>query len=69
MPAQRTAATRFRQRQKFLLAQLGADDATWTRGRGRTLSQALIALPYYRRTNPVMARGARHVIREVLAER
>ncbi|MGW4509483.1 aminoglycoside phosphotransferase family protein [Streptomyces sp. NPDC004436] len=48
---------------------LGADDATWTRGRGRTLSQALIALPYYRRTNPVMARGARHVIREVLAER
>ncbi|MEV4743265.1 aminoglycoside phosphotransferase family protein [Streptomyces sp. NPDC049555] len=47
---------------------LGADDATWVRGRGRTLSQALIALPYYRRTNPAMARNARHVIREVLAE-
>lgn len=47
---------------------LGVDDATWRRGRGRTLSQALIALPYYRRTNPAMARNARHVIREVLEE-
>ncbi|GAA2262550.1 aminoglycoside phosphotransferase family protein [Streptomyces amakusaensis] len=47
---------------------LGVDDATWVRGRGRTLSQALIALPYYRRTNPVMAGNARHVIRAVLDE-
>ncbi|MGW5211011.1 aminoglycoside phosphotransferase family protein [Streptomyces sp. NPDC004051] len=47
---------------------LGVDDATWVRGRGRTLSQALIALPYYRRTNPVMAHNARHVIRAVLGE-
>jgi aminoglycoside phosphotransferase (APT) family kinase protein len=47
---------------------LSVDDATWTRGRGRTLSQALIALPYYRNTNPAMARNARHVIRTVLAE-
>lgn len=46
---------------------LSVDDATWTRGRGRTLSQALIALPYYRRTNPAMAHNARHVIRAVLA--
>ena len=46
---------------------LGVDDATWIRGRGRTLSQALIALPYYRTTNPAMADNARHVIREVLA--
>ncbi|KUJ66816.1 phosphotransferase [Streptomyces albus subsp. albus] len=45
---------------------VGVDDATWIRGRGRTLSQALIALPYYRRTNPTMARNARHVIRAVL---
>jgi len=45
---------------------LGVDDATWIRGRGRTLSQALIALPYYRRTNPAMAHNARHVIRAVL---
>jgi len=47
---------------------LSVDDATWTRGRGRTLSQALIALPYYRNTNPAMARNARHVIRTVLGE-
>lgn len=47
---------------------LGVDDATWNRGRGRTLSQALIALPYYRRTNPTMAHNARHVIRTVLGE-
>ncbi len=47
---------------------LAVDDATWTRGRGRTLSQALIALPYYRGTNPTMARNARHVIRAVLGE-
>ncbi|MEV7975028.1 aminoglycoside phosphotransferase family protein [Streptomyces sp. NPDC086519] len=47
---------------------LGVDDATWIRGRGRTLSQALIALPYYRKTNPAMASNARHVIRAVLAE-
>jgi aminoglycoside phosphotransferase (APT) family kinase protein len=48
---------------------LAVDDATWIRGRGRALSQALIALPYYRRTNPAMAHNARHVIRAVLDER
>ncbi|GHI35999.1 phosphotransferase [Streptomyces violascens] len=42
------------------------DDATWNRGRARTLSQALIALPYYRTTNPAMAHNARHVIRAVM---
>ncbi|MEU1801686.1 aminoglycoside phosphotransferase family protein [Streptomyces sp. NPDC019937] len=47
---------------------LAVDDATWTRGRARTLSQALIALPDHRTTNPAMARNARHVIRAVLGE-
>ncbi|MFI7693713.1 aminoglycoside phosphotransferase family protein [Nonomuraea sp. NPDC049655] len=47
-------------------AALGADDATWARGRGRALSMALIQLPYYKDTNPAMAANARHVIREVL---
>ncbi|MFH8974887.1 aminoglycoside phosphotransferase family protein [Streptomyces sp. NPDC017890] len=47
---------------------LGVDDATWRRGRGRTLSQALIALPHYRETNAAMAGNARHVIRAVLAD-
>jgi aminoglycoside phosphotransferase (APT) family kinase protein len=45
------------------------DDATWARGRGWALSFALIALPYYMHTNPVFVRDARHVIREVLADR
>ncbi|MFE1442612.1 aminoglycoside phosphotransferase family protein [Streptomyces sp. NPDC058739] len=45
---------------------LDVDDVTWRRGRARTLSQALIALPYYRDTNPAMADNARHVIRAVL---
>ncbi|OEJ23870.1 phosphotransferase [Streptomyces agglomeratus] len=47
---------------------LCVDDATWERGRGRTLSQALIALPHYRTTNRAMAHNARHVIRAVLEE-
>ncbi|OXM53627.1 phosphotransferase [Amycolatopsis thailandensis] len=47
---------------------LKVDEATWSRGRARTLSQALIALPYYRNTNPAMAGNARHVIRTVLRE-
>jgi aminoglycoside phosphotransferase (APT) family kinase protein len=45
----------------------GADEAGWARGRGWALSMALIQLPYYRTTNPVMAANATHVIREVLA--
>jgi aminoglycoside phosphotransferase (APT) family kinase protein len=48
---------------------IAVDDATWARGRGWALSFALIALPYYMHTNPVFVRDARHVIREVLAER
>jgi aminoglycoside phosphotransferase (APT) family kinase protein len=48
--------------------ELAVDDATWIRGRGRTLSQALIALPYYRETNPAMADNARYVLRSILAQ-
>ncbi|MGW7240996.1 aminoglycoside phosphotransferase family protein [Streptomyces sp. NPDC054804] len=47
---------------------LAVDEPTWISGRARTLSQALIALPYYRHTNPAMAHNARHVIRAVLDE-
>jgi aminoglycoside phosphotransferase (APT) family kinase protein len=47
---------------------LGADDATWRRGRGWALSVALIQLPYYARRNPPLAANARHVIAEVLAD-
>jgi aminoglycoside phosphotransferase (APT) family kinase protein len=48
---------------------LTVDDATWVRGRGWALSVALIQLPYYLTTNPVIAANARHVIAEVLADR
>lgn len=54
-------------REVFLEA-LRVDEAMWVRGRGRTLSQALIALPHYRETNPAMAHNARHVIRTVLGD-
>jgi aminoglycoside phosphotransferase (APT) family kinase protein len=47
---------------------LAPDDPTWHRGRGWALSMALIQLPYYHRTNPVIAANARHVITEVLAD-
>lgn len=50
-------------------AALEVDDATWARGRGWALSWALIALPYYLDTNPVMVRDARRTIAEVLADR
>jgi aminoglycoside phosphotransferase (APT) family kinase protein len=50
-------------------AALGADDATWARGRGWALSVALIQLPYYKETNPQVAASAQHVIHEVLADR
>lgn len=49
-------------------ATLRVDDATWARGRGWALFKALIQLPYYRDTNPVLAANARHVIHEVLAD-
>lgn len=49
-------------------AALGVDDSTWARGRGWALSVALIQLPYYRRTNPVLAASSRYVIRTILDE-
>jgi len=48
-------------------AALDVDDATWLRGRGRVLSQALIVLAYHKDTNPALANDLRHVIGEVLA--
>ncbi|CCH17343.1 Aminoglycoside phosphotransferase (fragment) [Micromonospora lupini str. Lupac 08] len=45
---------------------LGVDDATWERGRGWALEQAINALHYYVETNPVMAGIARHTLRAVL---
>jgi aminoglycoside phosphotransferase (APT) family kinase protein len=49
-------------------AALEVDDATWARGRGHALSQAIIFIPYYLDTNPAGVRIARRVVDEVLAE-
>ena len=48
--------------------ELAVGDADWKRGRARALAQALVQLPYYRDTNPVLAANARHVIAEVTAD-
>ena len=44
------------------------DDATWARGRGLALSVAVVALPYYLETNPVIVKWANYTINEVLAD-
>jgi aminoglycoside phosphotransferase (APT) family kinase protein len=44
---------------------LRADDASWSRGRGWALSQAAIALPYYRHSNPFMAQSSLHILRQL----
>jgi aminoglycoside phosphotransferase (APT) family kinase protein len=49
-------------------ATLAVDDATWVRGRGWALSQALIFVPYYLDTNPAGVAIARRTINEVLAD-
>jgi aminoglycoside phosphotransferase (APT) family kinase protein len=49
-------------------ATLDVDDATWARGRGHALSQALIFIPYYLNSNPVGVKNARRVVDEVLAD-
>jgi len=47
---------------------VAVDTATWERGRGWALSVALLQLPYYLHTNPVMVASARRVIAAVSAE-
>jgi aminoglycoside phosphotransferase (APT) family kinase protein len=50
-------------------AALSVDGATWARGRGWALSQALGALSYYTlETNPVLVGEARRWLAEVLAD-
>jgi aminoglycoside phosphotransferase (APT) family kinase protein len=47
---------------------LAVDAATWARGRAWALSVAIVALPYYLHTNPVLVSISRRAIREVLAD-
>jgi aminoglycoside phosphotransferase (APT) family kinase protein len=49
--------------------ELAVDDASWLRGRGWALLQAVVALPYYWDTNPGMVRQASHAVAQVLADR
>jgi aminoglycoside phosphotransferase (APT) family kinase protein len=49
-------------------AELHVDDATWRRGRGWALLQAVMALPYYWETNPGIVRQASHALEQVLAD-
>ncbi len=48
--------------------ELGADDASWARGRGWVLYQTVTALAYYWETNPGMVRQASRALAQVLAE-
>lgn len=47
---------------------LEVDEPTWERGKGWALSNALIALPYYKETNPYLAKSASHVIEQLCQE-
>lgn len=47
---------------------LAVDDATWARGRGHALAQAVIFIPYYLGTNPVGVAYARRAVAEIVAE-
>jgi aminoglycoside phosphotransferase (APT) family kinase protein len=49
-------------------AELQVDDASWLRGRGWALFQAVVALPYYWDTNPGMIRQASHALAQILAD-
>ena len=50
-----------RTRARFRSA-LGVDDEQWARGRGWAIVQAIVALPYYVDTNPMMAAIARRTL-------
>jgi aminoglycoside phosphotransferase (APT) family kinase protein len=49
-------------------AALSPDDGTWARARGIALAQAVVAIPYYDRTNPAFAALCRSTLAEVLAD-
>ena len=47
---------------------LGTDDETWARGRGWALYGAVIAMPYYWETNPLLVAQSQRVLRELLVD-
>ncbi|GAA4185328.1 aminoglycoside phosphotransferase family protein [Gryllotalpicola kribbensis] len=62
-----TGADRARFRAR-LEERLGLDDAMWRRGRGWAISQAVLALPYYRETNAGMTEMATRALRALEQE-
>jgi aminoglycoside phosphotransferase (APT) family kinase protein len=50
-------------------AELAADDASWLRGRGWALAQAVIAMPYYWDTSPGMIRQTANALAQILPDR
>lgn len=44
------------------------DDATWKRGRGWALSIALIIIPYYQNSNPMLTAIAKRMLDELFAD-
>ena len=52
----------------LFLAELDVDDASWLRGRGWTIYQAVTGLAYYWNTNQGMIRQASHALAQVLAD-
>lgn len=53
---------------KIFKESLGVDENTWIRGKGWALSIALIIMPYYKDTNPVLMSVARRIIGEITHE-
>jgi aminoglycoside phosphotransferase (APT) family kinase protein len=49
-------------------SELDVDGASWLRGRGWALCQAVVALPYYWDTNPGMVRQASNAVTQVLRD-
>jgi aminoglycoside phosphotransferase (APT) family kinase protein len=47
---------------------IGVDDATWIRARGWALSVGLIALDYYKHSNPALTQSSIQTIKAVLAD-
>jgi aminoglycoside phosphotransferase (APT) family kinase protein len=58
------------QNSRFIFRQAleSIDDNTWERGKGWALSIALIMLPYYMYSNPVLVQLAKRMIEQVLLD-
>ena len=52
---------------KIFKEAIGIDENTWERGKGWALSIALIIMPYYKDTNPVLMSVAKRTLSEILA--